>query len=339
MGTTARRLIRQIKNDRRSLGMMFISPLVIMTLLYLLMGEPRIDIKIGVVGHVAPSTATALQQAGTVTHEGAGLDIDRSLDDGIYDAVVVVDNRGTSIHLLQENTAYENKIRSALVSAQQQPPTTESISTFYLHGTSLDTAFKRLAHTLLGIMSFFLTFIVAGIWFVRERTQGTLERMILTPITRLQVAMGYVLGIGLFSVVQAVLLLFFTRYALDVQFIGGWNFALALLIMVMQVVVAVEIGVFASIFANTEFQVAQFIPVVVIPQVFFSGIIPVETMPWGFDKVALVMPMYHSCSGLQRTLVYGQGLGSTWINLLVLLGMQLVLMIANALLLKRYRAL
>jgi len=62
-------------------------------------------------------------------------------------------------------------------------------------------------------------------------------------------------------------------------------------------------------------------------------------MPWGFDKVALVMPMYHSCAGLQRTLVYGQGLGSTWVNLLVLLGMQVVLMIANTLLLKRCRAL
>lgn len=339
MGALARRLIRQIKNDRRSLGMMFISPLVIMTLLHLLMGEPHIDIRIGVVGRVAPSTTAALQQAGTVTREDTGLDIDRSLDDGTYDAVVVVDDRGASIHLLQENTAYENKIRSALASERQQPPTTESISVSYLHGTSLDTTFKRLAHALLGIMSFFLTFIVAGIWFVRERTQGTLERMMLTPVTRLQVAVGQVLGIGLFSVVQAVLLLFFTRYVLGVQFMGGWNFVLALLIMVMQVVVAVEIGVFASIFANSEFQVAQFIPVVVIPQVFFSGIIPVETMPWGFDKVALVMPMYHSCAGLQRSLVYGQGLGSTWVNLLVLLGMQVVLMIANTLLLKRCRAL
>lgn len=346
MITVARRLIRQLRNDRRSLGMMFAAPLVILSLLYFLMGAPNVQLRIALVGSVPPALDTALAEVGTVEVAPNDLNIDQVLDEGTYDAVVSANDKGVEVHLLQDNPDYEGKLRAAFQSAQPQPqgrisptPPTPSASFTYLYGQGLDTLFERLAYALLGIMSFFLTFIVAGIWFVRERTQGTLERMMLTPISRFQVAAGYVLGIGVFSCVQAILLLLFTRYALGVAFVTGWSFAWALLLMVMQAVVAVEIGAFVSIFSNTEFQVAQFIPVVVIPQVFFSGIIPVETMPYGFDKVAMVMPMYHACTGLKHTLVYGHGLSFVWGYLVVLLAMQVLFLAANTLSLKRYRAL
>lgn len=341
MITVARRLIRQLRSDRRSLGMMFASPLVILTLLYFLMGAPNIHLRIGLVGSAAPSLISALEEIGTVSTEAEGLDVDKTLNEGTYDAVVVMDGNGAAVQLMQENADYEAGLRAALVSAQPQNPQIgiPEVSFSYLHGEGLDTPFKHLAYALLGIMSFFLTFIVAGIWFVRERTQGTLERMMLTPVSRFQVAAGYVLGVGVFAVIQAILMMLFTKYVLGVEFVGGWSFALALLVLVMQAVVAVEIGAFVSIFSNSEFQVAQFIPAIVIPQVFFSGIIPVDTMPYGFDKVALIMPMYHACTGLQRTLVYGQGLGAVWIYLVVLVAMQAIFMVANTLSLKRYRAL
>ncbi|MDF2566932.1 MAG: transport system permease protein, partial [Oscillospiraceae bacterium] len=198
-----------------------------------------------------------------------------------------------------------------------------------------DTMFNSLGYVLLGILSFFFVFIISGISFVRERSSGTLERLMLTPISRLSVVAGYTVGFGIFAAIQSILIILYTKYALGITFEGP--LLLAILIMILLAFTAVSMGALVSIFANSEFQVMQFIPVIIIPQMFFSGLIPIDTLPFGLGKLAYIMPVYYGCTALENVMIKGFGIEQIWQYLLILLAFILVLFIINTLALKKYR--
>ena len=199
------------------------------------------------------------------------------------------------------------------------------------------TAFNSLGFVLLGVLSFFFVFIISGISFVRERETGTLERLMATPIRRISVVGGYTAGFGILSAVQSVLMVLYSRYVLGMEFEGSvW---LAILIMVLLAFTAVSIGAFVSIFANNEFQVMQFIPLVVVPQMFFSGLITIDTLPYGLGNLSYFMPIYYGCAGLEKVLIKGFGIEEVWKDICMLLVFISVFFVLNVLALKKYRKL
>jgi len=193
---------------------------------------------------------------------------------------------------------------------------------------------NRVAPGLLGTFVMFFTFLLTGVSFLRERAQGTLERLMTTTVARGDILVGYLLGFLLFATIQATVILTFTIVALQIEYHGNIIEIVAVLLLV--VVVAVNLGIFVSTFANNEFQVVQFIPIVLLPQIFLSGvIIPTDQMPAVMEAISVVLPLTYAVEGLREIMVMDQSLADVWTDLVILAGFGLGLLIAAVATLRR----
>ena len=192
----------------------------------------------------------------------------------------------------------------------------------------------RVAPALMAVFAMFFTFILTGVSFLRERSQGTLERLLTTPVGRLDILVGYLLGFLVFAAVQSVVILFFTIFALQVSYQGDlWQIFVLLMLLT---VVAVNLGIFVSTFARNEFQVVQFIPIILAPQIFLSGVIlPVEQMPSYFQAIARVLPLRYAIDGLRGIMLEGRGLGDVDLELAVLSAFAIILLSLAAMTVRR----
>lgn len=193
---------------------------------------------------------------------------------------------------------------------------------------------NRVAPGLLGTFVMFFTFLLTGVSFLRERAQGTLERLMTTTVARGDILVGYLLGFLLFATIQAAVILTFTIVALQIEYQG--NIIEIVAVLLLLVVVAVNLGIFVSTFANNEFQVVQFIPIVLLPQIFLSGvIIPTDQMPSVMEAISVVLPLTYAVEGLREIMVMDQSLADVWVDLVVLAGFGLGLLIAALATLRR----
>lgn len=328
-------IVKQMCNDKRSLALILVAPILMISLLYLLLGESSYKPNIGVNVDFKGEILKALKEQNvTVITLKEDTEIDAYLENNEVDAVVSMDKNKINIRMLQENSTKASKVTEALKKAVEKVNPIGSMNMSFVYGKTNGTLFDSLGYMLLGVLSFFFVFIISGMSFVRERTTGTMERLMLTPVSRIGVVAGYTLGFGIFAVLQSVLIVLFTKYILHMEYAG--SVILSMLIMVLLSFTAVSLGALVSIFSNSEFQVMQFIPIVIIPQIFFSGLIPIDTLPFG---LAYIMPVYYGCMGLQNVLIKGAGVEKIWNYLFMLVVFIILLLIINTEALKKYRRL
>ena len=329
------RILKQLKNDPRTLALMLVAPFLIMSLIYLLLGDS--DYRPVVATYDMPSSFTEplITSAEVKTLQDSAL-ADTWLESDSADAVVWAEGHTLCIRVLESNS----KSGAAIEAVQERysnmlPADRVTIQTIY--GSQDDTYFASMAYVFLAVLAFFFTFIVSGMALVRERFTNTLERLLMTPIRRWQVVGGYVCGYGVVAMVQVVLIMLFTVYVLQVPVAG--SIGLCLLVMLLLGICAVELGALVSIFANGEFQVAQFIPVIIIPQIFFTGIIPLDMIPYGLGNLCYLMPMYYGAAPLKHIMQQGAGFMDIlpWLGGLLLF--IVLLFVINTLSLKKYRKL
>jgi ABC-2 type transport system permease protein len=188
-----------------------------------------------------------------------------------------------------------------------------------LYGSAGLKALDFFAPMFIAYIGFFLIFLLTSVSFLRERTQGTMERLAASPVTRLELVLGYMLGFGFFSMVQAAVLVLFTVYVLRIQYAG--NLLSVFVVTLALVLGAVNLGILLSAFSKNELQSIQFIPLVILPQVFLSGLLwPVQEMPGWLQAIARAMPLTYAIDALTSIMVRGQGLSSIGVDLAVLLG-------------------
>jgi ABC-2 type transport system permease protein len=190
------------------------------------------------------------------------------------------------------------------------------------------------APAILAVLILFFGFLLTGISFLRERSQGTLERLMASPVSRLDVVGGYLLGFLLFAFLQTMVLFFYLIYVLNVNYYGDlWQ------ILVFEVLIgigAVCMGIFFSILAKNEFQMVQFIPMIIVPQLFLCGMLwPVEQMPEYLQWLANVLPMTYGVSGMRALMMQGQNLLDIGKELGVLAAYAVGLLILAAITLRR----
>ena len=175
----------------------------------------------------------------------------------------------------------------------------------------------RIAPGLIAVFVLFFTFVLTGVSFLRERAQGTLERLLTTPVGRADILVGYTTGFFVLAMVQSVIVVTFTLLVLQVNYQGSiWQIWT---VLVPLVVVGVSLGVFISTFARNEFQVVQFIPLLLAPQIFLSGVIAeVDKMPAVLEVLAYLLPLTYAVDGLQDIMLRGDSLGSLGLELGVL---------------------
>jgi ABC-2 type transport system permease protein len=328
------RIARQMKNDKRSLALMMVMPLMLITLLYFLLGESNYVPSVGLVPGTPQQVTDLLSDQLKVTQLQAEDDQDQMLKDGKIDAVLELGMDGVSILMVEPDSTKLGKITAVMKEALPGGAGQSGISVAFLYDNSA-SSFDSLSYVLLGVIAFFVVFILSGVSFIRERTTGTMERMMLTPVPRTRVALGYSAGFGVFAVLQSVIILLYSHYVLGVAILGSpW---LAVLVMVILALSAVVTGMLISIFANNEFQVVQFIPVVIIPQIFFSGMIPIDTLPYHLGLLSYIMPIFYGSTALKLIILRGEGFAAIWPYMLVLVGLILILSFLNTKALKKYR--
>jgi ABC-2 type transport system permease protein len=179
--------------------------------------------------------------------------------------------------------------------------------------------FDRVGLTMLGIFPFVVMFLVTSIAMLRERTSGTLERLLTTPQGRLDLLLGYGLAFGLAATAQAVITVTIATTVYDLEVAG--SVALVVLIAVVDAVLGVALGLLASAFARSEFQAVQFMPVIVLPQFFLCGLlVPVAAMDAWLQAISAVLPLTYAVEALQEVGRSTEATSTMWIDVAVVAG-------------------
>jgi ABC-2 type transport system permease protein len=198
--------------------------------------------------------------------------------------------------------------------------------------------FDRVGAILVGVFPFTLMFVVTSITMLRERTSGTLERLMAMPIAKADLLLGYGTAFAIVAAVQGALLttIVFGPLGVDVQG-PTW---LMLAFTIGNGVLGSSLGLLASAFAQTEFQAVQFMPAIVIPQLLLCGLLtPRESMVSPLRYLSDVLPMSWSVDGLQQVAA-GGGIGDADVvrDLAIVLGVALAALVLGAATLRRRTA-
>lgn len=379
-----KRIANQFRRDKRTLALMFIAPLILITLINYLFDGDAVDPKVGVQGVSSEMVAQLKDTDIKVEQYDAVSNVKSTIKSGDLDAFIKQD--GADVQLTFENSdpgvskQIQMKLQAALMAEQKdamkqlgesmqetaakvqqslaavakqyaaqtgqqldipkvnlQIPDQQqlAISTDYIYGDADTTFFDTIGPIFIGFFVFFFVFLIAGISFLRERTTGTLERLMATPIKRWELETGYLLGFGIFALAQSIIVALYSIHVLDMVQMGSiWY---VLLITLMLAMVALTLGILLSTFANNEFQIVQFIPIVIVPQVLFCGIFPLEGMADWLQWIAHIMPLYYGADALTSIMVKGEGFAGFATDFYILVGFALVFMILNIFALKKYR--
>ena len=196
--------------------------------------------------------------------------------------------------------------------------------------------FERIGAPLVGLFPFILMFLVTSIAMLRERTGGTLERLMSLPLAKLDLLLGYGLAFAAVAAVQATLTSVVGFWLLGLDTEGAvWA---VVLIAVANAVLGMSLGLFLSSFATSEFQAVQFMPAVVFPQLLLCGLlVPREAMPALLEGLSWFLPLTYAYDALVRVTVADFD-GRFWLDVGVVLGAIVLALALGATTLRRRTA-
>jgi ABC-2 type transport system permease protein len=177
------------------------------------------------------------------------------------------------------------------------PPLLLTLFKYVFYGQ--EETFNRVGPPMVGLFPFISMFLVTSIAMLRERTTGTLERLMSLPLAKLDLLLGYGIAFALLAVAQATLTSLVAFGALGLDSAGPvW---LVVVLAVANAVLGMAIGLFMSAFAQTEFQAVQFMPAFVLPQILLCGLlVPREQMARLLELVSDVLPLTYAYDALAR---------------------------------------
>lgn len=329
------RIIRQFFRDKRSLAMMFGAPMLLLWLLSLVFTQKDYVPHIAVVDMPAQVVKVMKNQEASI-YEYSKEKAMSELKKQKVDAVIRLENGKMNIELEGSDSSKNRAVLQILQkSTEKNDVSIVKSEVNYLHGSKDFTMFDGLGPVLIGFFTFFFVFILSGVSFVRERLSGTLERLLSTPIKRWEIVVGYIIVFGIFAFIQSIIIVSFSVYILDLYVAGSiW---LTLLITCMLSLTALTLGTFLSAYANNEFQMIQFIPLVIVPQIFFSGLFPIESMNKWLQMLGKLFPLTYGADAMRQVMIRNQGLTEIALNLTVLLLFSLLFAIGNVFALKKHR--
>ncbi|MGT2907326.1 ABC transporter permease [Streptococcus dentiloxodontae] len=360
----SKKVLKELLRDKRTLAMMFIAPIMIMWLVSIMFSATTTTSARIAAVHVDTDLVTSLDKIKHIsvkeyTNKTAAK---KALDKQKVDAILVKNQNRYSITYANTDASKTALTRQAvkplLTSSQNQQilekikkaaaanpslskllvntsQTSSKIKEYYNYGDSNTDFFTKIIPIIMGFIVFFFVFLISGMALLNERTTGTLERLLATPVKRSDLVFGYMISYGILAIIQTVVIVFSTIWLLDIEVVG--NIANVILVNFILALVALSFGILLSTFAKSEFQMMQFIPVVVLPQIFFSGIVPLEGMgSWG-QAIGKILPLSYSGEALTKIVMYGKGITDISFDILILLVFLILLTIANIIGLKRYR--
>jgi ABC-2 type transport system permease protein len=197
--------------------------------------------------------------------------------------------------------------------------------------------FDRIGPALLALFPFTVMFLVTSVATLRERTSGTLERLLSMPLGRLDLLLGYGLAFGLVAVVQALLASALMIGLLGLDVAGPtW---LLVVVAVVDAVLGCALGLFVSAFARTEFQAVQFLPAIVLPQFLLCGLlVPRDEMGAVLEAISSVLPLSYAVDAMQRITVESDVSGRILADIAVIVAAIALALVLGAATLRRRTA-
>jgi ABC-2 type transport system permease protein len=338
------RVVAEIRRDHPSLALLFIAPVVITGLLTFILREGDTPEVRAVLVDQAAGPAAGVGTALTASLEDGGITVTAAPDEEVARGLVVDGSQSLAI-VIPADIASGGQITIITLGldpggeAAQLGVVREAVSTAVagvtgarvpavvreaIYGTGSDDPMVAFAPAIVAFFIYFFVYLLTGVSFLRERTGGTLERLLATPVTRGEIVSGYTLGFGLFAMIQVAVLLAWALGTIHVPAIGPLpEFAiglgipvvgsplLAYLVVLVLALGAVSLGIFLSTFARTELQVIQFIPIVLVPQFLLSGVLfPVNSLPEILQPLVVIMPLGYAVDALRLVFIAGADLAS-----------------------------
>lgn len=312
-GVVGLRVVRQLKRDRRTIGLIVFAPIVLMILFgYALSGEMS-GVALGLVDGGGQDGLKAHLESlpdYDILRLGSESDAEKLILEGRLDGAVVLEPEGVRVLL----DASSLQISGAIVAAVQAGAGGERaallgkekpITARYIFGYDLEMM-DTVGPAILGLVVFFFTFINAAIAFIRERSQGTLEKFMVSPLSRVEMVAGYVLGFSFFTILQSATTLFVVTFGFGVPMKGSALTALSVVLLLGAG--ALVLGSFFSNFAKSEFQVVQFIPLIITPQIVLCGIWwPLQSVPEFIRPFSYILPLTYAADALRAVMLKGAG--------------------------------
>jgi ABC-2 type transport system permease protein len=209
-----------------------------------------------------------------------------------------------------------------------------SVLLFLLQELLGDAQFDRLGAPLVGMFPFITMFLVTSISMLRERTTGTLERLMTMPLAKVDLLGGYGIAFALLATVQALITAAVAFLLLGLDAAGSTWLIIGL--AVLNAVLGSALGLLASAFASSEFQAVQFMPAFVLPQILLCGLlVPLDQMAGWLEGIASVLPLTFAFDALDAVAVDGDALGDVSGQVVVLIAMTTVAVGLAALTLRR----
>jgi ABC-2 type transport system permease protein len=197
--------------------------------------------------------------------------------------------------------------------------------------------FDRIGLIMLGVFPMVIMFLLTSVAMLRERTSGTLERLLTTPIGKADILFGYGLAFAVAAAVQALVVSVVSYWLLGLDTLGQqW---LVIVLAIANAVLGVALGLFFSAFASSEFQAVQFMPAVILPQALLCGLFtPRDRMAGWLQAVSDVLPMSYAVEALQEVGANSDPTGTMWRDLSIIVGCVVVALLAGAATLRRRTA-
>lgn len=347
-----KRVLLQLLRDKRTLALLFVAPLLVLTLMNLVFNGNTVNPVLGV-ANGNQQIIEKLEESDIVVKEYNQVsNVNEMILDENLDGFLQVEGEQATLTLLNDDPTvakslemnvkqiYNQEKQLQLIETsiiKSELSSQDSINTNYVYGSNETELFDTFSPILVGFFIFFFVFLISGIGLLNEKTTGTLERLLATPIKRGEIVTGYLIGYGLLALIQTVIMVLFSINVLDMVLVGSiWN---VMLINVIIALVALSLGILLSSFASSEFQMIQFIPIIIVPQIFFSGIFPIDGMAGWLQVFAKFMPLYYAADALKGVMYEGLSLSEISSNLYILLAFAAVFIVLNLFALKKYRKL
>lgn len=375
-----KRLFSEMRNDKRTIGMIFIAPIFAMFVFGLAFSGEVHDINLIIVnedeGFYHPMQNTSISLSEDIINNLDENVVDLHYKDNLDEAIDEVKN-GKSygvLHFpkhftrdvltkilttplpvnLSGNTTFDLKLDKSNInvaseiiktvtdalmktiedSGQELPIAVDAEKAIYGQGAEFMDFFVP------GIMAFvvyLLTTLLTLITFVGERSTGTLDRLLATPIKESEIVGGYAIAFSILGTVQAALLLSIGIIVFDITIVG--NVLLAFAVIVILAIVCQALGILLSSLATREAQAVQFLPFIILPAFLLSGIFwPIEAIPAWLRPASYLVPPTYAVDACRAIFLRGWGIEMIWSDILALLIFAVVFLLLAIWSLKRRRA-
>ena len=352
-----KRILQQFSHDPRTLALLIVAPIVALWLFSEILGSPNYQPKIAAVNLPEDVENVMKKQSTEVVffHDNSIFEVEQMLKNKEIDAIVTLQNDTLMVKVEGADASKTGATMAAIQSVLRQfaneqkeklnkimkenadkmamaqmfgmkmpnmPQTISEIKIDFLHGNKEWTSFDFFGPVFIGIFIFVFVFITSGMSLVNERTGGTLERLLVTPIKSWQLVAGYSVGYGLVSLVQACLVLWASISLIGFPCEG--NFAVVIFVTFSMALVSLTLGLLVSALAKTAFQVFQLMILLIVPQVLLSGIFDLSQAANWLKIISNCFPISYGSEALRDIMLRGADISVIVKNLTILWGFIIV---------------